>query len=175
MGMEHSNSPVCEQFFSWLNKFRNMKAMNESHYKLFILYIIDLHNLHIEKKVDTLANPLNPQRCSKVDELSGICNALDSLNLITSTKQRDVVELTDSENLDLFPPIEGNMANVDYEISDDGSYTCSYCTGTFKRIGNLRNHLSSKHNIIQESKCSRCEKQFADARKLSRHVKSCQV
>ena len=62
-------------------------------------------------------------------------------------KQRDVVELTDSEKQDVSPPIEGNMADVDYEVTEDGSYTCCYSTGTLKRIGNLRNHLSSKHNI----------------------------
>ena len=36
--------------------------MNESHFKFFLVYLIDLHNLHIEGKVSLLANPLNKNR-----------------------------------------------------------------------------------------------------------------
>ena len=53
------NSPACEQAFKWLNAFKNIKNMNESRFKFFLLYIVDLHNLHIEGNVDLIANPLN--------------------------------------------------------------------------------------------------------------------
>ena len=70
VGMVHSNTPVCEQTFSWLNKFKNIKTMNEAHFKLFLLYILDLHNLHITKKVDLVANPLNPRRRSHQSDIN---------------------------------------------------------------------------------------------------------
>ena len=53
----NSNTPVFEQFFSWINKYKNIKFMNEAHFKLFLLYILDLHNLHIKLKVDVVKNP----------------------------------------------------------------------------------------------------------------------
>ena len=70
VGMVHSNTPVCEQTFSWLNKFKNIKTMNEAHFKHFLLYINDLHNLHITKKVDLVANPLNPRRRSHQSDIN---------------------------------------------------------------------------------------------------------
>ena len=36
--------------------------MNEARFKIFLLYMIDLHNLHIENRVDLAANPLNEKR-----------------------------------------------------------------------------------------------------------------
>ena len=46
--------------------------MNEAHYKLFILYVLDLHNLQIEKRVDILANPLNKDRKVEIEKLKEI-------------------------------------------------------------------------------------------------------
>ena len=70
VGMTKSNTPVFEQAFIWMNKFRNLKTMKEGHFKLLLLYVIDLHNLHIEKKVDLLANPLNQQREAEIQKLN---------------------------------------------------------------------------------------------------------
>ena len=56
------NSAACEQAFNWINAFKNIKSMNEAHFKFFLLYIIDLHNLHMEGKVGLNANPMNSER-----------------------------------------------------------------------------------------------------------------
>ena len=51
--------------------------MNESHFKFFLLYLIDLHNLHIEGRVSTLANPLNENR-----DIHLIANNIGKINLV---------------------------------------------------------------------------------------------
>ena len=66
------NSPACEQAFKWLNQFKNLKTMNESRFKFFLLYMIDLHNLHIENRVDLVANPLNEKREHEVESLKSM-------------------------------------------------------------------------------------------------------
>ena len=55
--LEGVNTPVCEQTFSWLNKFRNCRNMNEARFFFFFLYLIDLRNLDKEKKVNLLFQP----------------------------------------------------------------------------------------------------------------------
>lgn len=45
------NTPVCEQTFSWMNKYRNCRNMNEARFFWFFLYLIDLRNLDKENKV----------------------------------------------------------------------------------------------------------------------------
>ena len=43
--------------FNWLNKYKACKAMNESHFYFFLLYVADLHNLKIEKKLRVMCRP----------------------------------------------------------------------------------------------------------------------
>ena len=40
------NTVICEQTFKSLNKYTNVKAMNEFRFQFFFSYVIDLHNLH---------------------------------------------------------------------------------------------------------------------------------
>ena len=35
LGMSKVNTPACDQDFKWLNRFKNMKTMNESRFKFF--------------------------------------------------------------------------------------------------------------------------------------------
>ena len=69
LGIKEINSPACEQAFKWINCFKNLKTMNQPRFKFFLLYMIDLHNLHIEGNISSLANPLNKDRIEmKVQE-----------------------------------------------------------------------------------------------------------
>ena len=43
--------------FHWLNKYKSCKSMNEPHFFLFMLYMTDLHNLKIERKLRVMACP----------------------------------------------------------------------------------------------------------------------
>ena len=56
-------------YFSKMKEIKNIKSKNEAHFKLFLLYILDLHNLHIEQKVDLLANPLNFKRYEVIQKM----------------------------------------------------------------------------------------------------------
>ena len=162
--MDSSNTPVCEQTFSWLNKFRNLKTMNEAHFKLFILYVIDLHNLHIEKKVDLLANPLNPKRWEIITKKSDeeALEAFGKLSLEEASTSNEKI-LTDI----------AETAMVDcYKILSNGDFSCNFCPGFFKKVGNIRNHLNTKHQMSLELKCG-CGKTFDESKKLNRHQKSC--
>jgi hypothetical protein len=51
------NSVVCEQSFSWSNHMANVKAMNEERFSHYWLYILDLHNHHVEKNLENVTNP----------------------------------------------------------------------------------------------------------------------
>ena len=162
--------------FSWMNKFRNLKTMNEAHFKLFILYVIDLHNLHIEKKVDLLANPLNPKRVQEIEKLNEdlLLHTLGNLGLqdevVVPTQQAE-----EESNKNAATPLMAEPAKSEgFTELPNGELSCNYCTGTFKRMGNMRNHLNSKHQMSYELKCA-CGKLFEDSRKLSRHMKSCKT
>ena len=47
---------------SYTNHFKNCKAMNEEHFKFYWLYILDLKNLMVEKKLGQVANPTCTER-----------------------------------------------------------------------------------------------------------------
>ena len=164
------NSPACEQAFKWLNEFKNMKTMNESRFKFFLLYMIDLHNLHIEKRVALVANPLNHKReeeipsrdvvsrDAKVDKIDeGIDNLVGEIKA-KLTLVEDQVDKTDS---------------IEDCYSKDGTdLKCNFCPGVYKREGHLRNHLKTKHNRSFEMIC-KCGKPFVDSTRLNRHKKLC--
>ena len=166
IGMVHSNTPVCEQTFSWLNKYRNIKTMNESHFKLFILYILDLHNLHIENKVDILANPLNPNRQKEVSKL------IEDVALDGLFEGIEKISLDPSSILEVKDVTEKEESNSGYSELPSGEFACSFCPGTFKRLGNVKNHLEKKHGTTLEFICG-CGKSFKDSTTFTRHQKSC--
>ena len=62
--LENVNSAICEQLFKNINQHTNVKSMNEPHFFLFFMYIFDLHNLGIESKIRSMANPQSDFRWS---------------------------------------------------------------------------------------------------------------
>lgn len=50
------NTVICEQSFRWVNKYVNVKAMNEYRFRVYFTYLIDLHNLNQTGKLH-LAHP----------------------------------------------------------------------------------------------------------------------
>ena len=174
------NSPACEQAFKWLNAFKNLKTMNESRFKFFLLYMIDLHNLHIEKRVDLVANPLNEKRKDAIELLktSGFIE-----NLLKTDENIKPLEDTTSSNCvdDLVAGFETDLKIGDAEAEENwencftevsSGLKCNFCPGIYKREGHLRNHLQSKHNKFFKLACI-CGKLFPDSTRLSRHKKSC--
>ena len=150
--------------------------MNEAHFKLFILYVLDLHNLQIERRVDILANPLNKQRKVEIEKLNenlalkgfSLLN-LESQNNSSSGVTRKAVVRVQSEVTS-----EDKVDDEGYTTLESGEFSCNYCSATFKRMGNTRNHLNSKHQMTINSKCS-CGKNFSESTKLNRHQKTCKA
>ena len=70
------NTVVCEQQFSWSNHMANVKAMNEERFSHYWLYVLDLHNHHIEKNLEYVTNPL-----SKVRQASILASAIEKFKL----------------------------------------------------------------------------------------------
>ena len=70
-----------------------MKTMNESRFKFFLLYMIDLHNLHIENRVDLISNPLNEKRDNKIKSLKLRVNDIIDEKKISDCKAADIDDL----------------------------------------------------------------------------------
>ena len=90
------NTPVCEQLFSAINKFTNAKAMNEAHFFLLFLYIFDLHNLNIEGKLRSVANPKSEHRSEIIknlnkenDPVEQVVDLLENLAVETFVSEKD--------------------------------------------------------------------------------------
>ena len=160
LNIEKLNSPACEQAFKWLNEFKNIKSMNEPRFKFYLLYMIDLHNLHIEGQVQVKANPLNIDR-----------------EVILANKKTEIM----SKDFDKLETAFDTMLvlNQKEETFEDcfdekhGQLQCKFCPGSYKKEGHLRNHLESKHNKKFKIICSNCSSQFPDSNRLTRHKKSC--
>ena len=61
------NSQICEQTFRFINKFRNVKTMNNAHFSLYFIYILDIHNLNKTKSLQKI-------RPNYVPDISPIVN-----------------------------------------------------------------------------------------------------
>ena len=162
LNMGDVNSPACEQAFKWINSFTNLKSMNESRFKFFLVYLIDLHNLHIEGKVSLLANPLNENR-----EVEILANTIQLIDLDQKCTQ-------ETQTLN----IEKEMCKTSVTLEDcyntdkDGQLSCKFCEGKYTRVGHMKNHCETKHNIIIDLIC-KCGQLFNDTTRYSRHKKSC--
>ena len=177
--IQKQNTPACEQAFKWLNGYKNLKTMNEPRFKMFLLYMIDLHNLHIDNRVDLVANPLNEKREEAIqnqktksfviDDNLDVNESLERVMTTMSEKLKITDENTDKK--------EKEDSKVDERFEDcysesNGELKCNFCPGTYKREGHLRNHLDTKHKKTFKILCS-CGKLFSDSTRLSRHKKSC--
>ena len=171
--METVNSAACEQAFKWLNEFKSLKSMNESHFKFFLLYIIDLHNLHIEGNVSVHANPLNPERDVEI-----AMKNINELKLSPGTFKEDC-----NRDIDNSCKISGNdekgktsdvILSLDdcYTVDNEGALQCKYCDGKYKREGHMKNHIETKHNLKIIMSCS-CGQIFEDSTRFTRHRKNC--
>ena len=55
---------------------------------------------------------------------------------------------------------------------EDDVLKCKFCPGIYKKKGNLKTHIESKHEKKIDLSCH-CGKVFTDTTKLGRHLKSC--
>ena len=165
LSIEKVNTPACEQAFAWINNFKNLKTMNEARFKFFLLYMIDLHNLHIDNNVGVIANPMN--RTSR----ETLTSKKDTPYQQKESEKNDKIDtlLVDfSQGMKLDEVFE-DFFNVD----KSGQMICRLCPGIYKREGHMRNHLETKHNKMFKIICNICKSTYPDSARLSRHKKNC--
>ena len=172
LGINKQNTSACEQAFSWLNNFKNLKTMNEGRFKMFLMYMIDLHNHRLQNTLQVAANPLNDDRESfnmkHVDKIDEYSSASTANNVVDENLKGLINDMAIKINIDV---CEDKLEDC-YTVKQSGELSCNYCPGTYKREGHMRNHLESKHNKTFKLICS-CGKLFSDATRFSRHKKSC--
>ena len=134
------NTPICEQLFSAINKYTNTKSMNEAHFFLFFLYIFDLHNLNIEGKLRSVANPFSDHRYEII--------ANTSKNTKNSQEVPNEVETIDNlmKNLVVNVPDEDRAKESHEEnINKQVEFKCMKCGSKYKKEGMLKLHVQKKH------------------------------
>lgn len=171
LGITKQNTPACEQAFKWLNAFKNLKTMNEARFKIFLLYMIDLHNLHIANCVDLAANPLNEKRDDyiKKGDYKPIAEDDKAEVSIEEDIERVLLDLTSKLTVE---DCKEEIFEDCFKTDSSGELRCNFCPGIYKREGHMRNHLESKHMKTFKIVCS-CGKLFPDSTRLSRHRKTC--
>ena len=170
LDIKEINSPACEQAFKWINAFKNLKTMNEARFKFFLLYMIDLHNLHIEDKVSEIANPLNANRGTVSQDDITLVKEMMKMNIATKSINLDEETNVGKEKVEA---VSKTTKIEDCFFEDDsGNLCCNFCPGKYKREGHLKNHVESKHNIKVDLIC-KCGQVFIETTRYCRHRKSC--
>jgi hypothetical protein len=109
--LDNVNTQAAEQLFRDVNKHTNCQAMSESHFYLFWLYIMDLHNLSI--------------------------SGLDRVEPDPREYYRDIVIKVNNMDLTALRKNLTNSANVDSNVESTkqsvSSFTCNVCGSSFKR------------------------------------------
>ena len=125
MGISHVNTQSSEESFVWINKMTHLKTMNEARHKFFLLYLVDLHNLHIARQM----REANPNE-----------NRNQSLRKISSIKMTSIDELTEKmaeSSLKSFPTaVSGETFEDCFDIVTEKSnlkFRCKFCGGIYQR------------------------------------------
>ena len=140
LGITSLNSPACEQAFKWINRFTNLKTMYEARFKFFLLYFIDLHNLHIGDCVDLIANPLNSKRPES--DAPGSDEKGDSIH----TALEEIASGLDKCKISEKKIYQEEVFTDCFIENSIGILNCKFCPAVYKKEGHLRNHLESKHD-----------------------------
>ena len=165
------NTPICEQLFSSINKFTNAKSMNESHFFLFFLYFFDLHNLNIERKLRSIANPSSEYRYDFIESLRE--NDKDLLENVGDVEEifGHMTVTEKEENVDDVG--YSNLTDKDEDLPKASTFPCKVCGSEYKKIGNLNLHMKNKHQEEYnktEIKCKVCGKVFSQDSDLKKHM-----
>jgi hypothetical protein len=154
------NSPICEQVFSRLNKFTQVKGMNESHFLFFFIYILDLQNLSIERRLREVANPLSAERKNIVAKAY-------------KTEDTQVAEVVEDLSISLASLSVNKETEKNSQIQDSSKpYNCNMCDAKYKMQGFLKKHAEQKHGKkLSLIECKVCESKFESKKQHTRHMK----
>ena len=132
--------------------------MNESHFFLFFLYLFDLHNLNIERKLCSIANPQSEHRYTYIDT-------------VKSKSAADEPEVLESLLVKMTLVEKGETAEKETEV-DNSRFQCNLCNANYKKKGNLTIHMKNKHVGKTHYKCIKCGIPFENVRSLNKHEKT---
>ena len=170
MGFTKLNTPACEQAFNWLNRFKNVKGMNEARFAHFFLYMIDLHNFKIEDRM-CVVNPFLSFRAKHI-EATG--QAMSKYRQYFIPQQELDPQVPDNSLDNLNATMANlNIGNEQTFILNDLDH-CEICKVPYKNKGPLKNHLTSKHGVPESSVffwCELCKHKIDDQKKFTRHMK----
>ena len=65
--LENVNTPVCEQTFSWINRFKNCRNMTGPRFFMYFAYIIDMRNNDKESNLRKVLHPNSAERFAPGD------------------------------------------------------------------------------------------------------------
>ena len=172
MGFNKLNTPACEQAFIWLNKFKNVKGMNEARFAHFFLYMIDLHNFKIEDRL-VVVNPFLSFRAKHIETTK---ESMSKYRHYFCPESELDPQAPGQNSLD---DLNATMANLN--IGKEQSFIlnkidhCEICLVPYKNKGPLKNHLISKHGVFESSVffwCETCAQKIHDQKKFTRHMKT---
>ena len=159
------NTEACEQTFKWCNQFTSVKGMNESHFWFFFTVVFDMHNLHVEGRLRSIAHPQSAFRWDALKLMDCEPSLLDG-------QDEEVVDKDNSLTL-----LEDGLSglSIGKGLPDEVSYKCDDCGAKYKKPWLLKSHMKKKHETVPEVdvyKCNECEASFDSQRNLNRHVKT---
>ena len=96
--------------------------MNELRLKFYLLYMIDLHNMHIEGQVQVKANPLN----------------IDREMILTEMKTKIISKDFDELEMEFDTRLVLNEKEKTFKncyTEREGQLKCKFCAGSFKKEG----------------------------------------
>ena len=142
--------------------------MNKAHFFIFFLYIFDLHNLNIEGKLRSIANPFSNLRYETVANLSK--------NELNSHDVSDEVDNVDKlmKNLVVSQPDEEFHEE---KTKKQAEFICVKCNAKYKKQVMLKLHVQKKHpdysweDMAPSPKlCKACSLQFENETELKKHL-----
>ena len=140
--------------------------MNEAHFFLFFLYIFDLHNLQIEGKLRSVANPISEYRYELIKDAQ---KHNDLTEEVVDLIERMVVKDNPVEDVVLDKAVSEPTPMVS---RSDSEFSCKLCKANYKRAGNLTLHMKNKHPDLGhvQQKCKVCGSLFDCTDDLQKHM-----
>ena len=168
--LQNVNTPVCEQLFSKFNKFTNVKAMNEAKFSFHFLYNLESHNLNIEGKLRSLANPTSEYRLQFVKSAEKRQNEKPD-DIANEFSENTEVQFDETESCESPEDIiEEVITSVERMGIDE--LKCKICGAEYKKIGYLKTHMTKKHGTKTTLQCETCQENFDSKRSLERHIQT---
>ena len=143
----------------------------------------DLHNLEIEGKLWSVANPKSEFRYDLIKTLKNVDAHVEKAepseesveNIVNMDENRAVeTEVSDEsvENVvnlleNLAVATVGPLANTKHEAVSE---KCKLCNATYKRMGMLKLHMKNKHTDVSSSPCKICGNIFENESDLRKHM-----